>query len=80
MSPAPSSSSRCLSQYHSSDGPVFLASVPLGSTDAGYAQSQVLGRIQPNARLRVLADPFYPQKGPHSPPTRGRCVGMAQGG
>lgn len=66
--PAPSSSSRCLSRDHL----VFLASVPPGSAGAGYAQSQALGGIQPNARLCVLADPFYPQNAPHSlPPEEG---------
>lgn len=43
---------------------VFLASMPLGSTDAAYAQSQALGGIQPSACLCVLANPFYPQNTP----------------
>lgn len=69
MSPVPSSSSQCLSPYCSSD---HLAPVPPGSTDAGYAQSQVLGWVQPNAHLHVLADPFYPQRAPQSlPPEEG---------
>lgn len=70
-SPVPSSSSRCLSP--SCPSGLLIVLMPWGSAGAVHAQSQALGQMQPNASLRVLADPFYPRQ----PLTRGRGAGTA---
>lgn len=76
ISPVLSSASLCSSPSHPSDRLIFLLTPP-SSTDAGHAQSQALGWIQPN--LCVLADPFYPLESlPPEEGVQGWCNGVAR--